>query len=710
MLRTQTHTDLQFALHKIGSVESMNAHPIGSTVLSRAALLLLLFASANATAAITLRAVATPSNAAPGERVRYAVTVSNSGSLQSVTLTGTVPVGTTVAAGELSLGAACDGVGFTTCAGGHTLRFGFNVAAGASVTVVYPALISTSAPPANGTALKSTATATVGTIKLQSSASATANSSAASLLHVTASGLPAQARAGGTVSYTLTFGNPGSAAVAANLSFPLPVGTTFVSASDGGTSSAGTVTWSLGTVAAGTAGRRTVVVQVATTAVAGSQLAADAALRNPTTQVVLAHAGLTTGVGNATETVLNVRAVATPDPAAPGQRVRYAVTVSNTAAALHSVLLTATVPANTTVAANELSLGAACDGAGFTTCAAGQTLRFGFNVAAGASVTVVYPALISTSAPPSNGTLLNSDVWVEDTSLGNEYQLNVAAIASSTALAAVPLTASAVPAPVSAGGTVSFAKPNAPRRQQNNVRPASSSGPKAAATQAQTNIQPPGAANVPASTDTRIVVVLDHALIDGRNWTPNADDRWVNYFAQRLLTERKISLRMVVAQGVRGISSLDEFDVPGALARLKSGVLTQSAMRQVVFLDGIGDFQLLQLRNPDVTASQMIAIHRHIIERVHALGLKIFGATIIPFEGSTLPGNTALGEANRLAVNEWIRNSGAYDAVVDFDLATSDPKHSARLSPAYDSGDHMHPNDVGYQAMAEAIDLSLFDE
>src|SRR6266853_3380699 len=112
MLRTQTHTDLQFALHKIGSVESMNAHPIGSTVLSRAALLLLLFASANATAAITLRAVATPSNAAPGERVRYAVTVSNSGSVgQSVALTGTVPVGTTVAKSELSLAAFCNGVG-----------------------------------------------------------------------------------------------------------------------------------------------------------------------------------------------------------------------------------------------------------------------------------------------------------------------------------------------------------------------------------------------------------------------------------------------------------------------------------------------------------------------------------------------------------------------------------------------------------------------
>jgi lysophospholipase L1-like esterase len=205
-------------------------------------------------------------------------------------------------------------------------------------------------------------------------------------------------------------------------------------------------------------------------------------------------------------------------------------------------------------------------------------------------------------------------------------------------------------------------------------------------------------------------VVLDHALIDGRNWTPNADDRWVNYFAQRLLTESKISLRVVVDQGVKRISSLDEFDVSGALGRLKSGVLTQRAARQVVFLDGIGDFQLLQLRDPELTASQVIAIHRHIIERVHALGLKIFGATIISFEGSTLPGNTALGEANRLAVNEWIRNGGAYDAVIDFDLATSDPNHPARLLPAYDSGDHMHPNDAGYQAMAEAIDLSLFDE
>src|SRR5216683_930467 len=438
----------------------MSAYPIGSTVFSRAALLLLLFASVDAMAAITLRPVATPSNAAPGERVRYAVTVSNTATAtHSVLVTATVPANTTVARSELSLAAYCDGVGgFTTCAAGQTLQFvGFNVAAGASVTVVYPALISTTAPPANGTLLNSDVWVEDTSLgnEYQVNVAAIASSTALTGLHVTASALPAQVRAGGQVSYTLTFGNPGSAAVAANLSFPLPVGTTFVSASDGGTSSAGTVTWSLGSVAAGTAGRRTVVVQVPTTAVAGSQLAADAAVRNPTTQVVLAHAGLTTGVGNATETVLNVRAVATPDPAAAGQRVRYAVTVSNTATATQEVFLRATVPANTTVAASELSLAAACDGVGFTTCAAGQTLQFvGFNVAAGASVTVVYPALVSTTAPPANGTALKSTATATVGTL--KLQSSASATANSSAASLLHLTASALPAQARAGGQVSY--------------------------------------------------------------------------------------------------------------------------------------------------------------------------------------------------------------------------------------------------------------
>src|SRR6202011_3729517 len=106
----------------------------------------------------------------------------------------------------------------------------------------------------------------------------------------------------------------------------------------------------------------------------------------------------------------------------------YAVTVSNTATATHSVLLTATVPANTTVTKSELSLAAFCDGVGsYTTCAAGQTLQFvGFNVPAGGSVTVVYPALVNSSAAPPNGTLLHSDLWVQYATTVDDYQLNVA--------------------------------------------------------------------------------------------------------------------------------------------------------------------------------------------------------------------------------------------------------------------------------------------
>ena len=94
------------------------------------------------------------------------------------------------------------------------------------------------------------------------------------------------------------------------------------------------------------------------------------------------------------------------------------------------------------------------------------------------------------------------------------------------------------------------------------------------------------------------------------------------------------------------------------------------------------------------------------IERAHALGLKIFGATLTPFEGS--PRYTEEGEIKRAALNLWIRSSKAYDGVIDFDEATRDPNHPLRFNPAFDSGDHLHPNDAGYVAMGDAIDLGLF--
>ena len=107
-------------------------------------------------------------------------------------------------------------------------------------------------------------------------------------------------------------------------------------------------------------------------------------------------------------------------------------------------------------------------------------------------------------------------------------------------------------------------------------------------------------------------------------------------------------------------------------------------------------------------SEQIIEGHRQLIRRAHAKGLKIFGCTLTPFEGS-FPGYfTPAGEVKRQTVNAWIRTSGEYDAVIDFDEAIRDPANPTRMLPAYDSGDHLHPNDAGYAAMANAVDLKLF--
>ena len=110
-----------------------------------------------------------------------------------------------------------------------------------------------------------------------------------------------------------------------------------------------------------------------------------------------------------------------------------------------------------------------------------------------------------------------------------------------------------------------------------------------------------------------------------------------------------------------------------------------------------------------VTAQDLIAGYRQLIARAHATGIPVYGATLTPFEGTVFPGYyTPEKEAVRQAVNNWIRSSDEFDAVIDFDRAVRDPSHPTRMLPAYDSGDHLHPNDLGMQAMANAIPLDLF--
>jgi lysophospholipase L1-like esterase len=141
-------------------------------------------------------------------------------------------------------------------------------------------------------------------------------------------------------------------------------------------------------------------------------------------------------------------------------------------------------------------------------------------------------------------------------------------------------------------------------------------------------------------------------------------------------------------------------------------VLAQSGVRWVIVLEGINDIGIpgaFGFPTEGVSADQIIEGHRQLIDRAHAKGLAIYGGTLTPFEGTAFPGYfTPDGEAKRQAVNHWIRTSGAYDAVIDFDKAIRDPGNPGRILPAFDSSDNLHPNDDGYKAMANAINLALF--
>lgn len=154
-----------------------------------------------------------------------------------------------------------------------------------------------------------------------------------------------------------------------------------------------------------------------------------------------------------------------------------------------------------------------------------------------------------------------------------------------------------------------------------------------------------------------------------------------------------------------------------ALARFDRDVLSVSGVTHVVVLEGINDIGMIGLQfgapAPDPkdvpTADDIIGGYQQLIARAHAHGLRIVGGTLLPFEGTTNGYYTPHKEKMRQAINQWIRTSSTFDAVIDFDAVTRDPQQPTKLLPAYDSGDHLHPGDAGYQAMANAIDLSLFN-
>ena len=220
--------------------------------------------------------------------------------------------------------------------------------------------------------------------------------------------------------------------------------------------------------------------------------------------------------------------------------------------------------------------------------------------------------------------------------------------------------------------------------------------------------------DVEAGSKTFTVVALGDSITDGHGTTTNGNDRWTDVLARRLQENKATRDVGVLNQGIGGNHLLTDGLGPNVLARFDRDVVAQTAVRWVIALEGINDLGGLA-RMKDVTSEQheelvrrMIGAFEQIVERAHAHGIKVIGATILPDTGSDYYHPDASNEADRQKVNAWIRAAGHFDAVVDLDQVMSDPQDRTRLLPAYDSGDHLHPGPAGYRVMGEAFALSLF--
>jgi lysophospholipase L1-like esterase len=218
--------------------------------------------------------------------------------------------------------------------------------------------------------------------------------------------------------------------------------------------------------------------------------------------------------------------------------------------------------------------------------------------------------------------------------------------------------------------------------------------------------------SVEGSSKDAAIVTFGDSITDGYASTPDTNRRWPDVLAERLRAERRNSRIGVLNEGISGNRTQFDYMGPSALARLDRDVLGAPGVKFVILLEGINNIGFsgaFDRPNEAVSAEDIIASEQQIVDRAHQRGLKIYGATLTPFEGTTFPGYfTAEGEQKRQAVNRWIRESGAFDAVIDFDMAVRDPAQPSRMLPAYDSGDHLHPNDAGYDVMGKSIDLDLF--
>ncbi|HXW93753.1 MAG TPA: SGNH/GDSL hydrolase family protein [Terriglobales bacterium] len=236
---------------------------------------------------------------------------------------------------------------------------------------------------------------------------------------------------------------------------------------------------------------------------------------------------------------------------------------------------------------------------------------------------------------------------------------------------------------------------------------------------------------VPAQPSQHLVVAFGDSIVDGDQSTVDADHNWTSDLVRRWLKSSETPELAVVNEGLAGNRLLSNDDGvsarvglstgfgASALARFDRDGLSLPGVTHIVLLEGINDIGFpgakiegRYLADPAEvrTSEDLIGAYLQLISRAHAHGMKLIGSTITPCEGVDLPGYySEAKEAVRQAVNQWIRTSGAFDGVIDFDAVLRDPEHPSRMLPRFSSPDHLHPNDAGYQAMADAIDLALFN-
>lgn len=211
------------------------------------------------------------------------------------------------------------------------------------------------------------------------------------------------------------------------------------------------------------------------------------------------------------------------------------------------------------------------------------------------------------------------------------------------------------------------------------------------------------------------IVALGDSITDGYGVKPGTNARWTDHLAERLQADPRKRHIAVLNHGIGGGAVLRGGLGPNAMARFERDVLGQPGARYLILLEGVNDLGGLS-KYPNATDAEheqlvagMIAAYQQMILRARERGLKVYGATILPFSGNGYDDAAGRAEKDRQAINKWIRESGAFDKIIDLDLALRDPEQPNRLNPAYDSGDHLHPSMAGYKAIGDAIDLRLFE-